>query len=669
MPWLKSMTGKGLKCTCTFLARWAHLAKENFPIQWATTQNNRANAYSNRIKEDRAENLENAIAGYESALEILTKENFPIECLTSARNLGTAYFNQGHWQQAIDVYEIAMQAAETSRSWSVNDSERQRVLKDALSVYENTIQCAVNLKDYQKAISYSERIRSRQLVELMASKDLYSDAKVPAEIQAYLTEYHQLSLKIENLRDGSGEKGAAVNRSGSDFCESSEAIKVSEARRHELYEIIRSHDQVLAGQIAVAPINYSEIQQLITSNHTAILSFYSTNGDTHIFIIKQNQEPEIFTCSGQGWDGLQKWLIDSWLIPYQTDKSAWQSNMPQVLAEISDRLQLSKLVANHLDGIQELILVPHLLLHQIPFAALPISDGFLGDQFTVRSIPSCQILQYCQQRPKIQGKAQGIVEDADGSLMGARYEGKKIAEIHLVKDADRLRGKIQATVANYRLLLSRINRIHSSHHACSRLDNPLESALNLADGDITLGDLLLGEKYPDLDEVFLSACETHVGKFTFTDDVATLTTGFLCIGARSVQSTLWAVSDLVTTIFDVFYHQERSKGFNRAVSLKLAQASLRNLSGEDFRLSHYPELQQFLDTEQEAIEQRVEQLTIAKGHAEGVDRAKILLELDNLEVGFLDLEGLRQALDRYCQRPHPFASPYYWAGSICQGMA
>jgi CHAT domain-containing protein len=70
--------------------------------------------------------------------------------------------------------------------------------------------------------------------------------------------------------------------------------------------------------------------------------------------------------------------------------------------------------------------------------------------------------------------------------------------------------------------------------------------LNLADGDITLGDLLLGEKYPDLDEVFLSACETHVGKFTFTDDVATLTTGFLCIGARSVQSTLWSVSDLVT---------------------------------------------------------------------------------------------------------------------------
>jgi CHAT domain-containing protein len=193
--------------------------------------------------------------------------------------------------------------------------------------------------------------------------------------------------------------------------------------------------------------------------------------------------------------------------------------------------------------------------------------------------------------------------------------------------------------------------------------------LNLADGDITLGDLLLGEKYPDLDEVFLSACETHVGKFTFTDDVATLTTGFLCIGARSVQSTLWSVSDLVTTIFDVFYHQERRKGFNRAVSLKLAQERLRNLSGEDFRLNHYPELQQFLDVEEEAIEQLVEQLTIAKGHAEEVDRAKILQELVNLEVGFRDLEGLRQELDRYCQKPYPFASPYYWAGFICQGMA
>jgi CHAT domain-containing protein len=119
----------------------------------------------------------------------------------------------------------------------------------------------------------------------------------------------------------------------------------------------------------------------------------------------------------------------------------------------------------------------------------------------------------------------------------------------------------------------------------------------------------------------------------------------------------------------VFYHQERRKGFNRAVSLKLAQERLRNLSGEDFRLNHYPELQQFLDVEEEAIEQLVEQLTIAKGHAEEVDRAKILQELVNLEVGFRDLEGLRQELDRYCQKPYPFASPYYWAGFICQGMA
>ena len=100
---------------------------------------------------------------------------------------------------------------------------------------------------------------------------------------------------------------------------------------------------------------------------------------------------------------------------------------------------------------------------------------------------------------------------------------QKIAEIYNVLDTDRLRGKTQATIANYLQLLTRVNRIHSSHHASSRLDNPLESALKLADGKITLGNLLMGARYPELDEVFLSACETHLGSFTFTDDVATLT--------------------------------------------------------------------------------------------------------------------------------------------------
>jgi CHAT domain-containing protein len=320
--------------------------------------------------------------------------------------------------------------------------------------------------------------------------------------------------------------------------------------------------------------------------------------------------------------------------------------------------------------------VPHLLLHQIPFAALPIpaSTALLSDRFILRSIPSCQILQYCHQRPAIFTSTQGTVEDADGSLIGARYEGQKIAEIHQVAETDRLRGKTQATVANYRQLLRRVNRLHSSHHASSCWDNPLESALFLADGKITLGELLLGERYPELDEIFLSACETHVGQFNLTDDVATLTTGFLCIGARSVQSTLWSVSDIVTAIFDIFYHQERREGYNRAISLKRAQVRLRNLSGEEFRTNYAEDLMGFLSYQLAIVSQQIAELKAEQKPIDVDWEGNRWIQLNEQIIRLAKEEkelkvNLPNLLKDYGEADRPFASPYFWAGFISQGMA
>ena len=46
--------------------------------------------------------------------------------------------------------------------------------------------------------------------------------------------------------------------------------------------------------------------------------------------------------------------------------------MGAFLKELADRLQLNQVISQHLKGIKELIIVPHLFLHQIPFAALPV---------------------------------------------------------------------------------------------------------------------------------------------------------------------------------------------------------------------------------------------------------------------------------------------------------
>ncbi len=649
--------------------------KWDFPVQWAMTQNNLANAYSQRMQGDRSKNLEMSIDCYGSSLEVRTPQSLPSDCLQSARNLGNVHFIQGNWQKAIDVYEIAMQAVETSRTWVANEQNRQQLLKDAISVYENAIQCAIKINDYRKAIEYTERIRSRQLVDLIGTKDVYPDTEIPAEIQKYLAEYEQLSHQIQQLSEHGSLEGDGIisTRNAVSLSHDNVAILALEAQKRELYLKIRAFDPAIAGQIAVEQIEFAAIQKLITNSQTAILIFYSTDDDTHIFILKQNQEPQLLTCPSQGWHEFQQWLIENWFKPYNNlDSSGWRVQMPKVLAEIADRLQLNQLFEILSSDIHEIVLVPHLLLHQIPFAALPICDGvLLGERFTIRSVPSCQILQYCQQRPVVSGSVQGIVEDANDNLLGARYEGEQIAALYDVSNINRLRGSTQATIANYRDILSRVNRLHSSHHAISRLDNPLESALILADGKITLGDLLIGKRYPELDEVFLSACETHLGQFTFTDDVVTLSTGFLCIGARSVISTLWSVDDLVTALFDIFYHQERRDGFNRAISLQSAQLRLLNLTGEEFKISHYPQLIEHVAQEIATLTHHRKELYQQKSTLD--DRSQewqdIAQTMKNLTQQIKSIESIPATLQRYCTMDRPFESPFYWAGFICQGMA
>ena len=91
-----------------------------FPQQWAMTQNNLANAYSNRIRGDKAENLEMAIAAYTEALKVRTFDAFPQQWAATQNNLANAYSNRirgdkaENIKQAVMCYQNALQGYETA---------------------------------------------------------------------------------------------------------------------------------------------------------------------------------------------------------------------------------------------------------------------------------------------------------------------------------------------------------------------------------------------------------------------------------------------------------------------------------------------------------------------------------------------------------------------------
>lgn len=498
------------------------LTPENYPEYWALVNNNLGIVYAEYIDGNENNNFEKAIICYKKALQVFTRQSFPEKwamakinlcniyykkgliqeviksslllleiytptsfpfyCLAAGRHLGNAASSAGLWPIAMDSYCIAIDALEQKRNWEKSEFNRQKTLEDFIGIYESMVQACINAGQIEKAFEYSERSRSKRLVDLMISYNLSQGEEIPPKVQGLLQQYEELQQQIDQERQShKSENNRSETRAT--FQAYNEAIASLETQKQQVWEKLRREDPVLAGEIQVNPLSLSEIQKLIDHPNTAILSFYTTNNETHIFVVQQNKI-NLHTCTGQGLETLQGWINQNWLLPYMNDCKKWEAQINSILRELAERLQISELISQHLQGIEELILVPHLLLHQIPFAALPTREyqEYLGDKFLIRYTPSCQILEFCQQRDNVGtfneiSLKYGTVEDAEDNLPCARFEGEKLAQIYNIPPENRLIGSNQATCENYRQLAQQVQVLHSCHHAQSRLDNPLESRL------------------------------------------------------------------------------------------------------------------------------------------------------------------------------------------------
>jgi tetratricopeptide (TPR) repeat protein len=107
--------------------------RDAFSEQWATTQNNLANAYSDRIRGERADNLEASIAAYEQALEVYTRKAFPENWAMTQNNLALAYSDrddEGYLDRAISLMQEALTVASYKTDTFING---QYALGHALS--------------------------------------------------------------------------------------------------------------------------------------------------------------------------------------------------------------------------------------------------------------------------------------------------------------------------------------------------------------------------------------------------------------------------------------------------------------------------------------------------------------------------------------------------------
>jgi CHAT domain-containing protein/tetratricopeptide (TPR) repeat protein len=655
--------------------------EDKFPYDWAFTNSNLASAYRQRLEGDKKQNIKLAILCYDSALKIRTEKVLPRECLNTAQNLGNLHFTQNNWLAAINAYNTAINAIENLRT-ETNVDHKQSILDENISIYENLIQAAINTDQLAIAITTIERIRSKRLIELMATPYLYQDNNVPTEILTLLIHIDNLHNKINQIRteNHSSDNNTTKSLNRNHVQQTSTEIFALQQQLHQALSKLADKDPVAAGFSQVPAITLKQLQQLVTPN-SALLSFYTTKNNTIIFILRYNNPPQLFTCKGQGYDNLQTWLQTNWLQEYaisknhkndkdEKDYEPWKSNIPVKLAELSQRLQLPELIEQHLQDIQSLIIIPHLALHYMPFAALPLSDGTrLGDKFQISHAPAAQVLKYCVDRDPLNSQQYGIIENATNDLKKTPGECQTVAILNKVPIDRHLVGKPQATINNYRKLLNQCNNILSSHHATADLNNPLESSLLLGDGRISVGQLISpGWRFKNLDEVFMSCCETSLGNQTnLADELLTISTGYLCAGARGVIGTLWSVSDQATALFSSIYHYYRHQGIPRAAALQQTQnnfcsttktpacaAALKTLFDEQkIQAQSQQNLARTLRDQYPADSSEYqEQQRIIDRHAEQAQ----------------SFYGMKQDIEKLGTRKNPYTSEFYWAAFTCNGI-
>ncbi|MGD1809453.1 CHAT domain-containing protein [Dapis sp. BLCC M126] len=614
---------------------------EKFTLWWGIIQKNLGDAYSYKATEDIAnfqQNIHLSIRAYQEALNIFTVESFPLECLQISRKLGDLEFKQENWQFAIESYQIAINLLEMTQSLAKSESSYQEILAESIYIYGNIVECYVNIGQYEQALEYLEASRSRRLVELMTINDIYQDEEKPPEVKEYYDlqqQINQLNFDVSRIN-----KHTTV---GSQFTikeiesDSLEKIFILRDKQQQLWEKIRSSNRVLGEQLQVTHLSFAEIQQLVKDEETAVIDFYSTINNTYIFILTQ-QQLTVHICQGEGIEKLQNWIHDNWLKLYSKNHNEWHNQMDIFLSELANRLELNQVI-EELAGTKELIIVPHLYLHQIPYAALPVirekETKCFCDYFRLRVVPSCQILSYCSQRMVISNpRKMGIVESTINNRFYTRYECENLANMHLISPQKRLQYS-QATINNYQKFIQQVQVLHSSHIYSANMVNPLASKLKLFDGDLLLSKIFTWQ-LPELFDVFLSSCEINLNQTEISDDILTFATAFLSAGARHVISSLWSVEDLTTALFCLFYYQHRQK-YKRSEALQKAQNQLRYLTG--IQLSNY----------KKQLEEYLEQY----------------MKHENLEK----IQQEKEQLSWFCQQNFPFIHPYYWAGFISQGIS
>jgi CHAT domain-containing protein len=503
---------------------------------------------------------ERALQNLQTALGASENIKHTLGVQRASSEIGIVMRQTNRSSEAIPYFEKAITMIERNRAALDSEEFRSSYFENMIKVYGNMIGAQAEQKNFAEAFNYGERARSRSFLDVLGSKvQLARSGTLMEHERALQARISVLRAMIEE-EEGEPDEAEQLRKDLDD----------AQKDYHDYLAKLRKENKEHASLVSVEPLTLKEVQERLDPG-TTMLEYFVGNNNIYLWVVDKDRVEFVRT-------------------PIERkDLVSKVTELRDTIYQFGEKERFSRL-SRELDGLliqpalpyirgKELVIVPHDVLHYLPFQTLQSADGrYLIERYPIYYLSSASLMQFTQEKRQAMGErvlafGNPDLEDPKMALQFAEIEAGEIKKLY--PQANVLLKK-QATEEKAKTLAPQNEVIHFASHAELNEDDPLASAILLAKSDNEDGRLEVREIFGmDLKAslIVLSACETGLGKLSSGDELVGLTRAFIYAGTPSVVASLWNVEDSSTAqLMASFY--KNLKTMTKVEAMRQAQLQL-----------------------------------------------------------------------------------------------
>lgn len=507
------------------------------------------------------------------------------DALERAQDAGaSAFVVQGHFiegliaeaegddERALAQLESAHAGLERLRSHLRGEGLKVAFLKDKVGVYEAlvSVSLAQGPEHQEAAFRCIEQAKSRSLADLIAFRVTSIAPRARPDLGPAVSQlrqelnwcYHRIeSEETRRERESTARLQGLRQRA-----------RTLETRLLETLRAVEEVDEEFSALQGGGTSTLAEIRASLPPE-TTLIEYYQARGRVYACVVDREQLEIVPLAPASRVQDLFR------LLQFQMSKFRLQ---PAYTRAFANELQgateahlfelYSELVAPiraRLGG-RHLVIVPHDILHCLPFHALWDGERFIIDDFTVSYAPSASVYRLCGIKPPVPHQTSLVMGVPTESMP---HVAEEIQEVAATLPSPVVFVGSEATSERLSSIGPHSRFIHIATHGLFRRDSPMFSSIELGDGPLSLIDLYQLDLSAEL--VTLSGCSTGVNAVIGGDEVVGLVRGLLYSGARAVLLTLWDAYDSSTASFMKAFYTGLNEGMSKSEAFRQAMRTLR----------------------------------------------------------------------------------------------